>query len=375
MSEAGWGIWSDRGLLMSPDPYRDIPDMPDDIQDAARAIADWIANGDIRARLTALPIVEVPLNGDVPILEAWYRVYAFLATAYVHTPNLPAADHLPASIAVPLSRVAARIDRPPILTYSGFTLNNWQRRDPSGDFSVKNLDTILHFTHFPDETWFTLIHVAVEAQAACALEGMCRAVAAVHVDDAATVESNLAAIARGLTGMTETFRRMPEGCSPDIYFDHVRPFFFGFNGVVFQGADDPSPRTLRGGTGAQSSVVPALGTGLGIAHVQNALTAHLIDMRQYMPKPHQDFIDRMKSSPIRDYVLANRDQALCDAYDAALLALLEFRRTHFGFARVYIFNKSPQAYGTGGTDFMDWLRRLADETEAHLIAPKVVSPC
>lgn len=363
----GWGIWSDRGFLICPDPVCDPPELPDEIRAAANALPDLIADQRLRPLLDDLPVPTLPDMNHIPTLESWYRVYSFLASAYVHHPNAPAAQRIPAGIAVPLVKIAAQVERPPILSYCGLSLNNWRRIDPTGDFSVENLDTILSFTGTSDERWFTLIHVAIEAQAACALEGMCQAIDAAAHDDTETVEANLRAIARGLVGMTDTFRRMPEGCSTDIYFDDIRPFFFGFNEVVYEGGFDNQPQSYRGGTGAQSSIIPALVAGLGLAHEQNELTHHLTAMQIYMPKAHRDFIAQMQSSPIRACVQRCLSPSLNEAYNEALRRLLTFRQTHLGFARAYIFNKSRDAYGTGGTNFMEWLKQLVTETEIHLI--------
>ena len=173
MQQDGWDVWSDRGLLINPDPIVKTPELADDIQHAASTIPDLIAAGTLRTTLDRLPVQMLPNTDYVPMLESWYRTFAFLATVYVHTPEQPPARHIPAGIALPLVDVAARLERPPILSYCGFSLNNWRRRDPAGDLAIENLDPILRFTHSADEAWFTLIHVAIEAQAACALEGIC----------------------------------------------------------------------------------------------------------------------------------------------------------------------------------------------------------
>jgi indoleamine 2,3-dioxygenase len=352
---------------MNPDPIDVPPILPDETLHAAAQLSAWIAVGRLRMELERLPIPPLPDTDDVPTLEGAYRTLSFLATAYVHTPNLAPARVIPAGVAVPLAAIAARLERPPILAYCGLSLNNWRRRDPAGSFAPENLDTLLNFTGSADETWFTAIHVSIEAQAACALDGMARAAdAAVH-DDPERVEAHLMGIARGLNDMTLTFRRMTEGCDPDIYFDHIRPFFFGFTDVIYDGAFDGQPQTYRGGTGAQSSIVPALVAGLGIAHEQNDLTHHLYAMQPYMPAAHRAFIARMSASTIRACVERCHYAPLIDVYNAALSRLLTFRQTHLGFARAYIFNKSKDAYGTGGTNFMAWLKQLADETERHLL--------
>lgn len=86
-----------------------------------------------------------------------------------------------------------------------------------------------------------------------------------------------------------------------------------------------------------------------------------------MPKAHRDFITRVTTSAVRDYVKQSGDGTLKDAYNRCLEQLTTFRKGHFYYARVYIFDKVANPVGTGGTLFMDWLARLVAETEAHLL--------
>jgi indoleamine 2,3-dioxygenase len=52
-------------------------------------------------------------------------------------------------------------------------------------------------------------------------------------------------------------------------------------------------------------------------------------------------------------------------------ALEDFRSLHFEYAATYIFQqaqtdaKNPHAVGTGGTPFMDYLKKHRDETGQH----------
>src|SRR5262249_25875279 len=210
---------------------------------------------------------------------------------FVHAPGLPPVDRLPAPIAVPLERLARAADRPPILAYAAYCLHNWGRDDPAGPVALGNIRLLQNFS-LPgdgkqDEDWFILVHVDIEARAGAALRAMRSAGAIIGRDDSAGLEALLAATAASLHDMNQTMARMPEQCRPEVYFRKVRPYIFGFTNVVYEGCADTRPRTYRGETGAQSSIVPTMLAALGLRHKDSLLTTHLEDMRQYMPAPQR----------------------------------------------------------------------------------------
>jgi indoleamine 2,3-dioxygenase len=201
------------------------------------------------------------------------------------------------------------------------------------------------------------------------LQGVQAARQAALTGDAAAVEQGLEAISASLSAMLTTFDRMPEGCNSDVYYFRVRPYIFGFNDVIYEGVDafGGQPQSFRGQTGAQSSIIPALVAGLGLKHEQSALTQHLDVMKAYMPKPHREFIAEMGTAGIRDFILRTESKTLAEAYNTCLRQVLAFRRLHLHYATTYIAQKVKNPLGTGGTVFMDWLDRLATETEAQLV--------
>jgi indoleamine 2,3-dioxygenase len=87
-----------------------------------------------------------------------------------------------------------------------------------------------------------------------------------------------------------------------------------------------------------------------------------------MPKPHRAFIQQMKGTCIRQYVLDNpQNSSLAETYNTCLRKMLAFRQLHLHYATTYIANKVKNPVGTGGTIFMDWLSQLVQETEAQLV--------
>lgn len=382
MHEAHWHIHERTGFLIHPQPVPDLrtatghlPSQTifmDAIETTAHVLPALIASGQVREHLAQLPPLPTDMLDNLltdcagPILERLFMLYGYFASAYVLAPP-NAHKILPAIIAQPLLQLASQLKRPPMLSYAGLVLNNWRLHDENGAITLENVALLQQFTMLDDERWFFMVHIAIEAQAGSILSALQDGMVATERDDEPAALQALRDIRAGLVEITRIFNRMPERCDPDSYFHAVRPYFFGFDDVVFAGYEDANGQThsLRGGSGAQSSIVPAVLAGLGVQHDQNSLTRHLYTMRDYMPVPHRHFIETMRTSKLRDY--ATQHPPLRDAYNHALRQLMTFRRAHLHYARTYIFAKTMNPYGTGGTPFMDFLKQLIAETDAHLL--------
>jgi indoleamine 2,3-dioxygenase len=176
---------------------------------------------------------------------------------------------------------------------------------------------------------------------------------------------------------------MPELCDPYVYYRRVRPYIHGWKdhpllpaGVTYEGvaAFAGRPQRLRGETGAQSGIVPALDAALGVEHAADPLRAYLAEMRDYMPPRHRAFLEAVETAPsIRAAALRSADRELRAAYDECLRWLEAFRSTHLDYAARYIHHQSsagaanPTGVGTGGTPFMAYLRKHRDETSGHRV--------
>jgi indoleamine 2,3-dioxygenase len=160
----------------------------------------------------------------------------------------------------------------------------------------------------------------------------------------------------------------------------VRPWIHGWKnhpalpqGVRYEGVAElgDRPQKLRGETGAQSTIVPALDAALGVAHADDPLRAYLAEMRDYMPPRHHAFLESVEGAPpVRGAVLALRERnaEVAEAYDTCLHWLEAFRGQHLEYAARYIARQAatgpsnPTEVGTGGTPFMPYLRKHRDET-------------
>lgn len=373
-----WKVTPEYGFLIHPDPIRDL--RPYDtalnsnwiahLESLAFDLPDLIANGQLWPLLDALPVYDfAPLaqaGCDPRITERLHMLYTMFANAYIHLANSP-LDRIPAGLAVPLVQISDLLGRPPIMSYTANVLNNWRRLDEAGDLSLENLDIIQTFTHLYDERWFFMVHAAIEARAGRLLKAIVDAISAVTREDVQTVLDCLREVRIGLVDVVKIFHRMPEHCDPDIYYQHVRRPLFGLNRVIFEGVTkfEGKPQSYMGGSGAQSSIIPAVIAALGIKHQASQLMHYLAAIRSYMPQEHQQFIASITTDSLRDFCKTNL--LLQDAYNHCLHQMMTFRRAHFYYARTYIFEKSTEPVGTGGTAFMDFLNLLIRETEAQLL--------
>ena len=374
MSDSSWQVHEDRGFLIYPDPLPHLsaldsclpPDVIEQLEDTAAAIPDLVQNGQVRRHLEDLPLVDFQAwlsdDTDPRLLERLVSLYGTFTNAYLHSD--PPTKHLPAVIAVPFDYLSKMVERPPVMSYANMVLNNWQRVDPDGDLSLENIDLLQTFTGLTDEAWFFRVHAAIEARSGAVLQAANAAITAVREEDDNAMLSALRTIRQGLVDIVQIFHRMPEHCDPDVYYQAVRPFLFGLSDVIFEGVDT-QPRSYHGGSGAQSSVIPAVNAALGVRHEDSHLTHYLNAIRAYMPIQHRAYIDNLQNPLVREF--ASHSLVLSDAYNHCLRQIMTFRRAHFYYAKTYIFEKSTDPMGTGGTAFMSFLNRLIDETATYLI--------
>ncbi len=330
------------------------------LDELGRNLPSLLENPDFRRQVAQLkiPLWSEPVTSaeDLAGLRLYYVRLGFLASGYVNQLGQPPATVLPRNIAVPLAAACRLLQRPPILSYDGYALYNWQRLDPHQPIALGNIDTIQNFVHLYDEHWFILVHVEIEAIAADIL----RAIADVQhaPTDTEVINRSLALIEDALWRQVSVLRRIPEKMDPRLYFRTFRPYIRFFENVVYEGVA-PEPLDFRGETGAQSNVMPALVTFMKVPHQPTELTDHLVDMRRYMPAEHRAVLGEIDALP------SLKDRADRDVFNGVLEAMASFREVHYGFAQQYINKWVKDPRGTGGTPYMRWLKQLIDETRAY----------
>lgn len=362
-SELPRPVYAQRGFLPESDPLTAFPHgsryaLLDEI---GRDLPSLLYDKDFRAYARELEIpswIGLVNEENLPQLRLYYVRLGFLASAYVNQIGAPPADRLPRNIAVPLARAAMLLERPPILSYDGYALYNWKRFRKDRPVRLGNIDTLQNFVHLYDEHWFILVHVEIEAIAADILA----AIASVKRKLAAHADSDIGAelwrIDDAVRRQAGVLKRIPEHMDSTLYYKTFRPYIRFFENVTYEGVNQ-APIQFRGETGAQSSIMPALVAFMKIPHQRSALTDHLLDMRKYMPARHRALIEDVEALPD---IRSLRYKA---PYNAILDAMAAFRKIHYNWAEEYINRWTSDPRGTGGTPYMQWLKQMLKETEAH----------
>jgi indoleamine 2,3-dioxygenase len=367
----------ERGFLPLQDTLRRLPKAFDDWEELALRLPKLLVSDRVRGAIADLPPFPVAAINDACERERAMLLLSYLGHAYVWGGPRPALI-LPSVLAAPWYHVAESLGRPPILSYSSYALHNYFRFDSSREIECGNLALIQNFLGGIDEEWFILIHVEIERKAGPAMAALSACVDAADEGDAERLEALLAQVDSSLRAMYATLRRMPEWCEPFIYYHRVRPYIHGWKnhpdlpeGVIYDGVEayGGRPQQFRGETGAQSSIVPALDAMLGVGHKEDMLSTYLKEMRNYMPPAHRAFLSALeKRDSVRPFAQRAGRRSLTSAYNGCLDALENFRSLHFEYAATYIFQqaqtdaKNPHAVGTGGTPFMEYLKKHRDET-------------
>ena len=351
------------------------------LENIAREIPKLLLTGSLQNSLKSLSSNDLCIDevlGDSGQLNLAMNYLSFIAHAYMWGDQEP-NEFLPAAIAAPWVKAATILERPPILSYASYCLENWYRINSKDPISLENVALITNFLGGVDEDWFVTIHVCIEDAA----RGAIKAAKMISSLDASSDQNDLvkglSLIRDSMEAVNEIFKRMPEKCDPYIYYHRVRPFIFGTkdnpdlpNGLIYEGEFNNQPQYYRGETGAQSSIIPSLDGALQIEHTNDNLRHYLNEMREYMPKSHREFIGELEAnSQVRSLIKDSRDAS--QRYNDCLEEIRAFRALHLEYAGTYIHKQSQiknpfgtggsTITGTGGTPFMNYLRKHRDETE------------
>ena len=324
---------------------------------------------------------------------------------YIHSLPPDAEIRIPASIGVPLLQVCVQLQLPPVITYSDDVLYNWALKAPSKDPipALDNLCCLTSFTGTRDEDEFYLASARIELRGVDALEIMRATMDELFVGDmlaARRITRYLHSLVRVLDDLARLLLAVRDGCDPEIFYHAIRPWFNGADSGsrkwTFEGIEDsgdgahspPSglrvPAELSGPSAAQSSLIHAMDTFLGVDHTGNpaahpsaqsssspsssltptpeagasttTATAHgppaktpfLTRMRAYMPRHHRNFLRHLAAAPrpLRAAVARMGDAALTEAYNAAVDALRRFRDAHLRIVALYIVGPSHRGAPT-----------------------------
>ena len=392
LSLSDYEISPEQGFLPK-DPLEILPDLPT-LTHLGHELPKLLSARTVRRFIDEQSqlLPSIPPTWRTEDYRAAMRILSFAGHAYVwEVPDQPVAT-LPPQLAKPWHEVAQRLGRPPVLSYASYALDNWRRLDPAKPIQLDNIVLLQNFLGGLDEEWFVVVHIQIEREAGSGLAGLLRGMRGAAEDKEDEALLGLKSLALAQTAMRDTLLRMKERCDPYVYYNRVRPYIHGWKnspslpkGLAYEGVESYAgqPQQFRGETGAQSSIVPCLDAGLGIAHAPDPLTLYLQEMRDYMPPRHRAFLQVLEkatddlgrpvlSGYVRDRKFRTPD--LWTAYCACVDLLVQFRTIHIDYADSYIHRQqqahasNPTTVGTGGTPFMQYLQKHLDETK-QAIAP------
>ena len=343
----------------------------DDVEHIAKNLPKILANNQIEDEVLNLETEKDISNLSIDELERAMLLYSYIGHGYIWG-GTSIEKVIPKNISKTWYKISQKLDRPPILSYASYALNNWKLQDVNKPFDLENIRILQNFLGGMDEDWFIMIHIAIEHEAKEILNNL-KTYYLDKNEDQSYLENALVSIKK----INQIMNRMPEKCDPFIYYNRVRPYIFGWknnpatpNGVIYEGVEEygGTPQLFRGETGAQSSIVPALDALLGVTHSNDPLKEYLDEMRLYMPKEHRNLLNDLDQWSENNRSNSITEDSSVVLSDEIIKEVHAFRNKHLEYARIYIHEQSlsnqnnSNVVGTGGTPFMKYLDKHLQET-------------
>ncbi|KAJ9664975.1 hypothetical protein H2201_004839 [Coniosporium apollinis] len=391
-----------RGFLPRQDPITTLPNDFDALESILSRMPIKTASGTpgLLANFTLGPTVHKELpdltsaiekyRDDLPLMNALYRDYAFLASAYLLEPCHErfmrgenyglGRQSLPSSIALPIVKVAEIAGFKPFMEYAGsYALFNYRLVEPDLGLEYSNLRLIRAFEHGLDpessEAGFVLVHVAMVRHSGALVSGAVAALDGCARRDREAFNAGLVQVIDALVEVNKVMNTMWRHSKPAQYTS-FRTFIFGItkqtmfpNGVVYEGVSE-EPMSFRGESGANDSMIPLCDNLLQITMPETPLTDILRDFRSYRPGNHREFLEAVKDcaegNGLRSYALEDAGSAAL--YLRALNQVRDFRWRHWCFTREYVLKQTKYPVATGGSPIVTWLPNQLQAVLAQMVA-------
>lgn len=406
------------GFLPEKAPVSSLPDYYSSWEYVVGILPSLLLSNRLRKVIEGLPLLEVDQLETTGQQRRAYAILGFLGHAYVwgngagSPTEAGANNHLPKCIAEPWVKISEKLGVPPVATYAGLCLWNWNflikpaHEDPASwelDDFINNIKTINTFSGSTDESWFYIVSVFFEYRAAPCIPLGLNILQACRENNTNQVIELLQEFAERIDELGTLLLKMEELCDPHVFYFKLRPYLAGWKNMKDAGlpeegvyyGDEKKPRVLSGGSNAQSSFVQFMDLILNVNHTSTGEKKNgsnenpfMAEMRQYMPKKHAEFLVHLsKVNCLRSYVLEHSEESpdLVLAYDAAVAMLLAFRDKHIRIVTRYIiiqaakkskmagesvkrtgmagqFDTTGELRGTGGTSLLPFLKQCRDET-------------
>ena len=384
-------VCAEHGFLPIKDPIVSLPSTYADVQKILDDMPVVLPNGEhgllhhegeIMKAIESFEnhLEEVKKEDDIFVIQALFRSYGFLTSAYLLEPSFQqfrkdgtygkARNFLPANIAQPFCYVSEKLGIFPWLDYHyAYSLGNYRKLDEKKDLNWENITMCNRFSGQSDEVGFIMLHVDIN-RFSPGLVGSVMKTLQVIKDENQPVHGFLEANWRTMKTMNERRKEMWKASRWQHYND-FRIFIMGVKGneeifgegITYEGVWD-EPKAFRGQTGAQDDIIPMqdIFSGVIFHYPQNDLTKYLLDLRAYRPVCVQKFFSDLSETMEKIHpkgllgLLKERNDidSLC-----FLIGILEeiyhFRNGHWQFVQKYIMSNTKYAKATGGTPITSWI--------------------
>ncbi|KAH6649803.1 hypothetical protein F5144DRAFT_635965 [Chaetomium tenue] len=410
MSLPAFMVSSTRGFLPRMDPIVTLPAEFDVLESILQRMPVKTLSGEpgllAESKLGDTVTRELPdltdavdkYKDNLPLMNALYRDYSFLASAYLLEPCHErfvrgeeyglGREVLPANIARPIAKCAALCGFKPFMEYAGsYALFNYRLADPSLGLESSNIRLIRAFEHGLDpsssEAGFVLVHIDMVKHSGPLVAGAAACIAAATPSsgkdkrDRAAVNTALTQVLTALRKVNATMETMWARSRPTQYTS-FRTFIFGItaqsmfpSGVVYEGVEElgGKPVSFRGESGANDSMVPLVDNLLAVPMPKTPLTEILRDFRSYRPGDHRGFLEWVRGAGeevgLKGWVLGLEGEEAGEGGEMVresralwimvLDQVREFRWRHWCFAREYILKRTSHPTATGGSPIVTWL--------------------
>jgi indoleamine 2,3-dioxygenase len=312
---------------------------------------------------------------DVFLIQALFRAYSFLTSAYLLAPAHfnyietkkygKAHTVLPSQIAEPFVIVSEKLDVYPFIDYHySYSLGNFIKIDKSKGYEWENLAMAAKFSGMDDERGFIMLHVDINQHSP---ELVGSILDYLKADEEKSVNLSLSKCLSAMKKINER-RQVMWQASRWKHYNDFRVFIMGIkgndeifgDGVIYEGVSD-KPVQYRGQTGAQDNIIPTADIFTGVIgyYPTNDLTKYLLDLRSYRPKCIQNFLSDIKDEMGDNRLFNNLKESENEEGFCLLLQILDeiyyFRNGHWQFVQKYIMANTKYAKATGGTPIISWI--------------------
>ena len=366
-------------LAFLPEKYNElqvlIDEMPIKKADGTQGLLS--RRGDIEKAVSNLSNLKhlVGEEEDVFLIQALFRAYSFLTSAYLLAPAHfnyidtkkygKAHTVLPSQIAEPFVIVSKKLDVYPFIDYHySYSLGNYVKIDKSKGYEWENLAMAAKFSGMDDERGFIMLHVDINQHSP---ELVGSILDYLKSDEDKSVNLSLSKCLSSMKKINER-RQIMWQASRWKHYNDFRVFIMGIkgndeifgDGVIYEGVSD-KPVQYRGQTGAQDNIIPTADIFTGVIgyYPTNDLTKYLLDLRSYRPKCIQNFLSDIKSEMGDNRLFNNLKETKNEEGFCLLLQILDeiyyFRNGHWQFVQKYIMANTKYAKATGGTPIISWI--------------------